>query len=155
MFRRRNNIIKQAGRRLAPDSKQLKAIFQDFFPNPASESKHRQQPDINSGDNPRANKQKKKRNESYYRDKLAKSLNGQTEVKVPSGRIDILTSNQIIEVKHIKKWNAALGQVITYGYHYPNHQKRIHLFGVENNSSKILLIQKQCQEQNIIATFES
>ena len=153
MFRRRNNIVKQAGKRLAPDSKQLKTIFQDLFSNPASEQKY-QQPNINSGNNSKVNKPKKKRNESYYRDKLAKSLNGRTEVKVPSGRIDILTSNQIIEVKHIKKWNAALGQIITYGYHYPNHQKRIHLFGVENNSSKILLIKKQCQEQNIIATFE-
>ncbi len=51
MFRRRNNIIKQAGKRLAPNSKQLKTIFQDLFPNPASEQKH-QQPDINSDNNP-------------------------------------------------------------------------------------------------------
>ena len=154
MFRRRNNIVKQAGKRLAPDTKELKAIFQDFFLNPASEYQHQQQPDIDLGNNSKVKKPKEKRNESYYRDKLAKSLNGQTEVKVPSGRIDILTSNQIIEVKHIQKWNAALGQIITYGYYYPNHQKRIHLFGVENNSSKIRLINEQCREQNIIVTFE-
>ena len=153
MFRRRNNIVKQAGRRLAPDSEQLKTIFQDFFSNPASEQKHQQQ-DINLGDNSTANKPKKKRNESYYRDKLAKSLNGRTEVKVLSGRIDILTSNQIIEVKHIKRWKDAVGQITIYGDSYPNHQKRIHLFGVENNSSKILLIKEQCQKLNIIATFE-
>ena len=110
--------------------------------------------DINVKDTSKANKRKKKRSESYYRDKLAKSLNGQMEVKVPYGRIDILTNNQIIEVKHIKKWNAALGQVITYAYFYPNHQKRIHLFGVENNSHKISMIQEQCRAQNIIITFE-
>ena len=153
MFRRRNNIVKQAGKRLAPDSKQLEALIKKLWSDAVKDIKHQQQ-DINLGDIPKVNKPKKKRNESYYRDKLAKSLNGQTEVKVPSGRIDILTRNQIIEVKHIKKWNAALGQIITYGYHYPNHQKRIHLFGVEKNSSKIPLIIKQCQEQNIIATFE-
>lgn len=153
MFRRRNNIVKQAGRKLAPDSKQLRSIFQSFFSNPADEENYPQQA-LNSGNRSKANKQKPKRNESYYRDKLARSLNGQTEVVVPAGRIDILTSNQVIEVKHIKKWNAALGQVITYGVYYPNHQKRIHLFGVENNSSKILLIEEQCQMQNIIATFE-
>lgn len=154
MFRRRSNIVKQVGKRLAPNSKQLKAIFQDFFLNPVSESQHRQQQDIDLGNNSKVNQPKEKRNESYYRDKLAKSLNGQIEIQVPSGRIDILTNNQIIEVKHIKKWSAALGQIITYGYHYPNHQKRIHLFGLENNSSKINLIKKQCQEQNIIVTFE-
>ena len=153
MFRRRNNIVKQAGRRLAPDSKQLKTIFQDFFSNPASEQKHQRQ-DINLDDNSQVRKPNKKRNESYYRDKLAKSLNGRTEVKVPSGRIDILTSNQIIEVKHIKRWKDAVGQITIYGDSYPNHQKRIHLFGVENNSSKILLIKEQCQKRNIIATFE-
>ena len=97
---------------------------------------------------------KEKRKESYYRDKLAKSLNGQTEVKISFGRIDILTSSQIIEVKHIKKWNAAIGQIITYGYHYPNHQKRIHLFGEENSNEKIIFIKKRCQEQNIVVTFE-
>ena len=152
MFRRRNNIVKQAGRRLAPDSKQLKTIFQDFFSNPASEQKHQQ--DINLGDNPQVKKPKKKRNESYYRDKLAKSLNGRIEVKVPSGRIDILTKNQIIEVKHIKRWKDAIGQVTIYGDSYPYHQKRIHLFGIENDSSMIILIKEQCQKRNIIATFE-
>ena len=153
MFRRRNNIVKQAGRRLAPDSKQLKTIFQGLFSNPVSEQKYQQQ-DINLGDNSTANKPKKKHNESYYRNKLAKSLNGRIEVKVPSGRIDILTSNQIIEVKHIKRWKDAVGQITIYGDSYPNHQKRIHLFGIENNSSMILLIKEQCLKRNIIATFE-
>jgi len=46
---------------------------------------------------------KKSKPESYYRDKLAKSLGGQTEVTIPGGRIDVLTSTEIIEVKHIKK----------------------------------------------------
>ena len=153
MFRRRDNIVKQAGKRLAPDSKQLKTIFQDLFSNPAFKQKH-QQPDINLGNSPQINKPRKKRNESYYRDKLAKSLNGRTEVIVPSGRIDILTSNQIIEVKHIKRWKDAVGQITIYGDSYPNHQKRIHLFGIENNSSIIILIKEQCQKRNIIATFE-
>ena len=57
-------------------------------------------------------------------------------------------------VKHIKKWKAALGQIIAYSNFYPNHQKRIHLFGLENDNNLIRLIQKQCQKQNIIVTFE-
>ena len=153
MFERRNNIVKQASKRLTPNSKQFKTIFEDFFSNSASEQKHPQK-DANLNDTSQVKKSNKKRNESYYRDKLAKSLDGQTEVKVPFGRIDILTNNQIIEVKHIKKWNAAVGQIIIYGSHYPHHQKRIHLFGVENNSHKISMIQEQCRAQNIIITFE-
>ncbi len=152
MFRRRNNIVKQAGKRFAPDNKQLKEIFQDFFSNPVDDQKPQKQ-DINLG-NSSKNKQKRKHNESYYRDKLAKSLNGQTEVKVPTGRIDILTNNQIIEVKHIKKWKDALGQIIAYGSFYPNYQKRIHLFGLENDNNLTRLIQEQCRKQNIIVTFE-
>lgn len=148
MFRRRNNIVKKAGKKLTPDKNKLRSIFQDFFTNPASEQKHQKQ-NINS----KVSKQKRKRNESYYRDKLAKSLDGQTEVSVPSGRIDILTNNQIIEVKHIKKWKAALGQIIVYGDYYPYHQKRIHLFG-EKNEAQTLLIVEQCQKQSVIATFE-
>ncbi|MEM8829654.1 MAG: hypothetical protein AAGE96_09895 [Cyanobacteria bacterium P01_G01_bin.19] len=153
MFRRRKNILKQAGKRLTPDNKQLKKMFGNFLFNPASEQKH-QSKNIDLNDNFRDKKSKQKRNESYYRDKLARSLNGRTEVIVPSGRIDILTNTQIIEVKHIKKWNAALGQIITYGYHYSDLQKRIHLFGEENSKAKIILIKKQCKEQNIVVTFE-
>ena len=152
MFIHRNNIVKQVGKRLPPDNKQLKEIFQNFFSNPVDNQKPQKQ-DINLG-NSSKNKPKRKHNESYYRDKLAKSLNGKTEVKVPTGRIDILTNNQIIEVKHIKKWKAALGQIIAYSSFYPNHQKRIHLFGLENDNNRIRLIQEQCRKQNIIVTFE-
>jgi len=152
MFRRRNNIVKQAGKRFAPNNEQLKAIFKDFFSNLVDDQQPQKQ-DINLG-NDSKNKQKRKPNESYYRDKLAKFLNGQTEVIVPTGRIDILTRCQIIEVKHISNWKAALGQIIVYGNYYPHHQKRLHLFG-ENNDALILLIVEQCKKQNVIATFET
>ena len=154
MLRRRNNIVKQAGKRLAPKGKQVKSLFQGFFSNPVDQEKHLSQ-NPNSRDTFKTNKPKIKRNESYYRDKLARSLNGQTAVVVPVGRIDILTSNQIIEVKHVKRWKSALGQIITYGVYYPHHQKRIHLFGVDHNNSQVILIKEQCQYQNIIATFET
>ena len=153
MFKRRNNIVKQAVKRLAPDRKQLRSSLREIWSNAVQEIEHQQQ-DINPSNNFPVNKHKRKYRESYYRDKLARSLNGQTEVKVPSGRIDILTGNQIIEVKHVKNWKAALGQIITYGVYYPHHQKRIHLFGIENNNTQISLITDQCQKQRIIATFE-
>ena len=65
--------------------------------------------------------------ESVYRDILAKKLNGSVEVVTPVGIIDVLTKNEIIEVKVSKRWKDALGQILAYGHYYPKHQKRIHL----------------------------
>lgn len=151
MFRKRKNLAKLFGKKLAPNSKQLRSVFQEFGSNSVFQESDRRQ---ENAPNSSASKLKRKRSESYYRDKLAKSLNGKTEVVIPGGRIDILSANQIIEVKHIRNWKAALGQILVYGSYYPHHQKRIHLFGQENDLAQIRLITDQCQKQNIVATFE-
>ncbi|MBD2683567.1 hypothetical protein H6H03_39695 [Nostoc paludosum FACHB-159] len=49
--------------------------------------------------------------EKFYSDKLQKELGGVREVPTPAGFIDLLTNEQIIEVKKIKSWKAAVGQV--------------------------------------------
>jgi DNA-binding MarR family transcriptional regulator len=67
--------------------------------------------------------------ERKVRDSLKTALGGNAEVKTPVGRIDLLTDTEIIEVKSIGEWKGALGQLLIYSLHYPNHQKRIHLFG--------------------------
>ena len=54
---------------------------------------------------------------------------GRKEVITPVGRIDILTPTLIIEVKAIKHWKGALGQVLAYRHFYPNHQPHLILFG--------------------------
>ena len=63
-------------------------------------------------------------------DKMNIVLDGQREVNTPCGRIDILTKEQIIEVKEYKGWKAALGQILVYSNFYSEHQKRIHLFNI-------------------------
>ena len=153
MFRKGKNLAKLFGKRLAPNSKQLRSIFQEIGSNSVSQENESRQNNKSSFSSS-VNKPKRKRNEAYYRDKLARSLNAKTEVVIPGGRIDILSDSQIIEVKHIRNWKAALGQIIVYGDYYPHHQKRIHLFGWDNNHAQMRLIQDQCQKQNIIATFE-
>ena len=45
------------------------------------------------------------------------------------GRIDIVTPNQVIEVKAAKRIAQALGQVLDYAEHYIRLQPRVHLFG--------------------------
>lgn len=83
--------------------------------------------------------------EKVFRDLLAKELNGQVEVTLPNqfGRIDIVTPTEIIEVKALKQWKAALGQIMIYSLAYPNHRRRIHLFG--SNLERLELITKSCE----------
>lgn len=94
-----------------------------------------------------------KNSENFYKNKLANELNGKTEVPTNVGRIDILTLNEIIEVKEILSWKSALGQILAYGYYYPNHKKRIHLLGLTKNEFVINIIEI-CKQYNVSVTFE-
>lgn len=91
--------------------------------------------------------------EAKYRDRLAKQLKGITEVQTPNGRIDILTSKEIIEVKCVKKWKHALGQIIAYSPYYPHHKKRIHLYG-QLPEKRLKEIKKHCRQQDVKVTWE-
>ena len=93
------------------------------------------------------------KSEAKVRDTLNSRLRGEIEVLTPSGRIDILTSRELIEVKEAANWKAAVGQVIVYGYYYPSHSKRIHLFGTVHSrvKSEIEII---CSRNNITVTWE-
>jgi hypothetical protein len=91
--------------------------------------------------------------EAWYRDRLAQQLKGQKEVQTPVGRIDVLTKTEIIELKNVKNWKAAIGQVKCYGQYYPNHRLRVHLFG-EIRASQLLKIQSAYARENIRLTWE-
>ena len=97
---------------------------------------------------------KNKLTEKYYSDNLSLKLNGIREVIVPVGKIDILTANEIIEVKNIKDWKQGIGQIIIYGNYYPSHQKRIHLFGNINNAL-LDLICFHTNKLNINVSYEN
>ena len=75
------------------------------------------------------------------------------EVSTKSGRIDILTPSEVIEVKQVTKYKHAIGQVTSYGYYYPRHQKRIHLYGQVSLKQRRLIILESVAA-NILATFE-
>lgn len=70
--------------------------------------------------------------EQVVRDRLASELHGNVEVTCKGGRIDILTSDYVVEVKVGHHWSHALGQVLVYGASYPKKRKRVHLFDVED-----------------------
>lgn len=90
--------------------------------------------------------------EDEVRNRLHQQLGGLIEVTTPAGRIDLLTDSEIIEVKMVQDWKAAMGQVLAYGGFYPSHQKRIHLFGKLGNA--LASAESICQELNIFVTFE-
>lgn len=90
------------------------------------------------------------------RDKLASKLTGaQIEVSLPRrvGRIDILTPNEVIEVKEVKDWKHAVGQVIVYGNHFPGRKLRVHLFG-SIHPRRLGTIERQCAAHGVTMTYE-
>ena len=66
--------------------------------------------------------------EHSVRDALSSRLGGMIEVLTPTGCIDCLTKNEVIEVKYYRNWKSGIGQVMSYGTNYPSHKKRLHLF---------------------------
>lgn len=95
--------------------------------------------------------------EEDIRNNLSKNLNGKTEVKCDSGYIDIVTDEEIIEVKHIDNWKHALGQVLSYHVdkNFKKLKQRIHLFS--NNKIELETINKItniCQNYSCLVSFE-
>jgi hypothetical protein len=73
-------------------------------------------------------------NEKKIQKKLNKILDGEMEVETSCGFIDILTADKIIEIKEYTKWKHAIGQILAYSIHYPNHKKIIYLFDVPDDN---------------------
>ena len=108
--------------------------------------------DININDRSTTGRQLLK--ESDYSKRLAKQLNGKREITTIAGNIDVLTTTELIEIKAVKMWKHALGQVLIYGYYYPSHQKRIHLYG-ETQESFLNMIKSHCNRFNVKVTWEN
>lgn len=72
----------------------------------------------------------RKRPEAAVRDALAASIPGSMiEVACSSGFADIVTSEEVIEVKRAQLWKGGLGQVLVYSRDFPGLRPRLHLFG--------------------------
>ena len=94
--------------------------------------------------------------EHAIRDALAARLGGTIEVEAAHGLIDVLTSTEVIEVKYVKKYLHAIGQVLGYSESFPEKTRCIHLFGSEEELSPELLarVTSLCDKHNIIVTHE-
>lgn len=102
-------------------------------------------------------KKRKKRIKQLKKEKeiqtiYAKQINGEVEIICPAGRIDVLSSDKIVEIKKIQDWKQAVGQILIYGNYYPNHDKQIVLFG-ENDIQLRELITENLSKHNITVFF--
>lgn len=85
--------------------------------------------------------------------KLLDYLGGKIEVETDVGFIDLLTADEVIEIKSGLNWKHAVGQVLMYSINFPTHKKRIHLFDV--NTVDIDMIVQKCKIYDINVTVEN
>jgi hypothetical protein len=96
--------------------------------------------------------QRKNHPERIVRDRLQAQLGGKVEAYTKYGLIDLLTETELIEIKVVNRWKDAIGHILAKSEKYPNHQKRLHLFG---HQEPILdNIEEVCDRLGIRVTFE-
>jgi hypothetical protein len=117
-------------------------------------SKHINKIFLKSLDENKTKKTKKVNLESDIVTKLIsrEKLKCKREVSTPTGRIDILTDSELIEVKEYSNYKSAIGQLICYGNSYPEHKLRLHLFNVKEKS--VDHIKVICDNLDIKFTYE-
>ena len=91
--------------------------------------------------------------EAKIQKRLRAELGGEVEVVTAVGRIDKLTSSEVIEIKNIDDWKEALGKILAYSAFFPSKAKLIHLFG-HANPAKLALAQSSSADFGIVVTFE-
>jgi hypothetical protein len=90
--------------------------------------------------------------EAQIRDRLHQELGGEIEVQTIYGPIDLLTPTDLIEIKKIEDWKEGFGQVMAKCKSFPQHQKRLHLFGT--NDRALRNIKACCKEFEISVSYE-
>ena len=69
--------------------------------------------------------------------RMARELNAQMEVKVRNGRVDLVTAEEVIEIKEWKSWKNGIGQLLMYAISFPSYKSlRLHCFGECSPSHK-------------------
>jgi predicted DNA-binding protein YlxM (UPF0122 family) len=90
--------------------------------------------------------------EAQIRDRLQAEYGGRIEVQTSYGPIDLLTATELIEIKRIEDWKTGFGQVLAKSPAYPQHGKRLHLFG--NSDRTLRNVKACCREFEIVVSFE-
>lgn len=91
--------------------------------------------------------------ETTIRDRMKLELGGAVDVVTPVGRISLLTAIEIIQIQNINNWKQALDKLLAHSSFFPQHSKRIHLFG-RLDIAKLGQAMATCNDFNITVTFE-
>jgi hypothetical protein len=84
--------------------------------------------------------------------RLQTQLGGVREYPTPSGNIDLLTADSLVEVKDGELWKHGIGQLIAYGSHLEDKQLVLHLFNYRDiNLDNVKYV---CNKVNIKVTLE-
>jgi hypothetical protein len=88
--------------------------------------------------------------EADWTRELARSLGGETELAVESGRMDVATSRYAIEVDRIEKFHEGIGQAV----HYGKSSSKIPVLAIFSNSrlvdaDKLALIESSAQDAGV------
>ncbi len=95
--------------------------------------------------------------ETYTIRRMALLLDGKPEVTVKGGRIDVLTSIEVVEVERLATWRQGLSQVVFYGKFYPEKKKRLHLLvpqGKTIAAEKQREVENEASEKGVVVTWE-
>ena len=91
--------------------------------------------------------------EDQVQEELWKELGGSREVYANGRRFDLVTKDQVIEVKRNCDKLDAL-KIMYYALHYPDLKPRIHLFDQNNaNFPRDPLFAQLCDKYNIKLTY--
>lgn len=90
--------------------------------------------------------------ERFYQKLVEKDYNGRP-ASCPSGRVDVLGAEWIVEIKKWDLWRAAVGQLMCYSVYFPDRIKCIHLFGVQPADKVIQMIENTCEALGIVLSY--
>jgi hypothetical protein len=89
--------------------------------------------------------------ERFVRDWLQSKIGGQPEAPSPDGPIDLLTDEEVVEVKAAHNWKDGIGHVLVKARNYPDRYKCLLLFG--ETGYNLDHTQKRCDEFDIQLGF--
>jgi hypothetical protein len=89
--------------------------------------------------------------ERLVRDWLQSQIGGQVEAPSPDGPIDLLTDEEVVEVKAVHNWKDGIGHVLVKARNYPDRHKCLLLFGEAD--TPLDHIQTRCDEFGIQLGF--
>jgi hypothetical protein len=89
--------------------------------------------------------------ERFVRDWLQSKIGGVPEAPSPDGPIDLLTDEEVVEVKAAHNWKDGIGHVLVKAQNYPDRHKCLLLF--DEADYDLTQIQKRCDEFDIQLGF--